>query len=154
MKLQRALWAACATLAAAPILAADYDPIPKAWTTRIDRPGWLSVGAEYCTQSGKCRWVGDDMAGATIGGQAVSGLQACQQLPDAAPCVQARLPVHVLAASPAGVVIVRLAGKNYAVSGTDWYKKLPDGSTIGGPVVVVDGATSLPLQLWMEGRLH
>ena len=143
-----------AMVAASNAVAGDYDPIPRAWSTHIDKPGWLAVGAEYCTQSGKCRWVGEDMVGATIGGQPVIGVQACQQLPDAAPCMQARLPVQVLASSPAGAVIVRLAGRNYAVSGTDWYKKLPDGSILGGPVMVVDGATSLPLQLWMQSRPH
>src|ERR1700688_1021470 len=97
--------------------AADYDPIPKGWNIKINLPGALSVGAEYCTEMGKCQYVGNDIVGFKMGGTAVGGIQGCQSRPDAEPCMRARIPVQVLAASPAGSVIVRLKDKNYAGGG-------------------------------------
>jgi hypothetical protein len=127
---------------------ADYDPIPKGWSIKIDLPGTLSVGAEYCTQLGKCQVVGDDIVGFTIGGTPVRGVQGCQSMRDAEPCMKARIPVQVLAASPAGSVIVRLKGRNYAVGGLQWSKRAPDGSFIGGPVSVISQGVSVPLQMY------
>jgi hypothetical protein len=129
-------------------VAEDYDPIPKGWSIKIGLPGTLSVGAQYCTQMGKCQVVGDDIVGFTIGGTAVGGVQGCQSMPDAEPCLKARIPVEVLAASPAGSVIVRLKGRNYAVSGVQWYKREPNGTLIGGPVSVISQGVSVPLQMY------
>lgn len=126
----------------------SYDPIPEAWNIKIGLPGTLSVGAEYCTQSGECQYVGDDIAGFRIGSTTVGGIQGCQAMPDAKPCLKARIPVEVLASSPAGSVIVRMKGRNYAVSGLQWDKREPDGSFIGGPVSVTFQGVSLPLQLY------
>lgn len=134
-------------------IADDYNPIPAGWNIKIGLPGTLSVGAEYCTQSGKCQWVGDDIVGFSIGGTAVGGIQGCQGMPDASPCLKARVPVEVLAASPNGSVIVRLRGKNYAVSGVQWFKREPDGSFIGGPVSVVYQGASIPLQIYLNRGL-
>jgi hypothetical protein len=135
-------------------LAADYNPIPEGWSIKIGLPGTLSVGAEYCTQMGQCKYVGDDIVGFSIGGSPVGGIQGCQSLPDAEPCLKARIPVQVLAASPAGSVIVRLNGRNYAVSGNQWYKREPDGHFIGGPVSVIQNGVSVPLWLYLHGMLQ
>jgi uncharacterized protein len=142
---------AIAAAQAAPPETKSYDPIPEGWNIKIALPGTLSVGAEYCTQSGKCKYVGDDIAGFRIGQTPVGGIQGCQSLPDAEPCLKARIPVEVLAKSPAGSVIVRLNGQNYAVSGLQWYKREPDGSYIGGPVSVIYQGASVPLQLYRPG---
>lgn len=130
------------------VMAADYDPIPKAWNIKIGLPGTLSVGAEYCTQAGQCKYVGDNIVGFRVGRTPVGGIQGCQMMPDAEPCLKARIPVDVLAVSPAGSVIVRLKGKNYAVGGVQWYKREPDGSFIGGPVSVIYNGVSIPLQMY------
>lgn len=129
-------------------MAADYNPIPKGWSIKIDLPGTLSVGAQYCTEMGKCQSVGNDIVGFAIGGTPVGGIQGCQSMPDAEPCLKARIPVQVLAASPAGSVIVRLNGKNYAVGGVQWYKQEPDRSFVGGPVSVLYKGASMPLQIY------
>jgi len=122
----------------------SYDPIPGGWNIKIDLPGTLSVGAEYCTQSGNCQYVGQGNLGL---------LQVCQETPDAEPCLKARVPVQVLASSPNGSVIVRLNGRNYGVSGVQWEHREPDGSSIGGPVSVIYQGASIPLRLgWQPGR--
>lgn len=139
---------AIAAVQAAPPEAKSYDPIPAAWSIKIGLSGMLSVGAEYCTQSGQCKYVGDNIVGFTIGNTPVGGIQGCQAMPDAEPCLKARIPVDVLAASPAGSVIVRLNGRNYAVSGLQWYKREPDGSFIGGPVSVISHGAVIPLQMY------
>lgn len=132
-------------IGASAAIAEDYNPIPQAWNIKIGLPGTLSVGAQYCTQMGKCVYVGDDIKGFAIGRNPIGGIQGCQQMPDAEPCLKTRIPVDVLAASPAGSVIVRLKGKNYAVGGVQWTEREPDGSFIGGPVTVIDqGASSSP----------
>jgi len=115
----------------------SYDPIPPAWNIKIGLPGTLAVGAEYCTQSGKCDVVG-------------RGLQGCPVMSDAEPCLKARIPVQVLAASRTGVAIVRFHGNNYAVGGLTWYKKEPDGSYIGGPVSVIYQGVSMPFQMYLQ----
>lgn len=130
------------------VLAGDYDPIPKAWSIKIGLPGTLSVGAEYCTESGKCQYVGNDIVGFTVGGSAIGGMQGCQMMPDAEPCLKAKIPVEVLAASPNGSVIVRLNGRNYAVSSPQWNKNEPNESVIGGPVSIIYQGVSLPLQMY------
>jgi hypothetical protein len=122
----------------------SYDPIPAGWSIKIDLPGTLSVGAEYCTQSGNCRYVGEDKAGL---------VQMCQETPDAEPCLKARVPVQVLASSPNGSVIVRLNGRNYGIGGVQWEHREPDGSSIGGPVSVIYQGVSVPLRLgWQPNR--
>ena len=122
----------------------SYDPIPEGWSIKIGLPGTLSVGAEYCTQSGKCQ---------IVGGRNVGLLQECQETPDAEPCLKARIPVEVLASSPNGSVIVRLNGQNYAVGGPQWEHREPDGSFIGGPVSVIYQGANMPLRLgWQPGR--
>lgn len=126
----------------------SYDPMPRAWNIKIGLPGTLSVGAQYCTEFGKCELVGNDIVGFTIGGTAVGGIQGCQNMPDAEPCLKARIPVEVLAMASTGVAIVRLKGKNYAVSGMNWYKQEPDGHYIGGPVSVIYNGVSIPLQMY------
>lgn len=125
----------------------SYDPLPPGWNIKIGLPGTLSVGARYCTESGKCEIVGDDIVGFTVGGTAVGGVQGCQDMPDAELCLKARIPVEILAVARTGVPIVRLKGINYVVSGTSWYKREPDGSYIGGPVSVISQGISIPL--WM-----
>jgi hypothetical protein len=134
-----------------PSFAADYNPIPEGWNIKIGLPGTLSVGAEYCTQMGRCKYVGDNVVGFSIGGTPVGGIQGCQSLPDAEPCLRARIPVQVLAASHANSVIVRLNGRNYAVNGSQWYKREPDGHFIGGPVSIIQNGVSVPLQLYLHG---
>jgi hypothetical protein len=122
----------------------SYDPIPEGWNIKIGLPGTLSVGAEYCTQSGNCQYVGEGNVGL---------IQACQETPDAESCLKARVPVQVLASSPNGSVIVRLNGRNYGVSGVQWEHREPDGSSIGGPVSVIYQGASIPLRLgWQPGR--
>jgi len=128
----------------------SYDPIPPAWNIKIGLPGTLSVGAQYCTESGKCQVVGSDIVGLTIGGTEVGGVQGCQLMPDAEPCLKARIPVEVLVESQSGVAIVRLQDKNYSVSGLSWYKKGSDGSYIGGPVSVIYQGISIPLQMYHQ----
>jgi hypothetical protein len=122
----------------------SYDPIPEAWNIKIGLPGTLSVGAEYCTQSGNCQYVGE-------GNDEL--MQVCQETPDAEPCLRARVPVQVLASSPNGSVIVRLNGRNYGVGGVQWEHREPDGSSIGGPVSVIYHGVSIPLRLgWQPSR--
>ncbi len=41
----------------------DYNPIPPAWSIKINMPGLLSAATEYCTQMGQCAWVGNDVIG-------------------------------------------------------------------------------------------
>lgn len=132
--------------------ASDYDPIPAAWNIKIGLPGLLSVGAEYCTQRGQCKFVGDEIVGFKIGNTPVGGIQGCQPLPDADPCLQARIPVEVLAASRAGSVIIRLNGRKYAVGVLHWYKREHDGSFIGGPVSVISSGKVIPLQFFETSK--
>lgn len=130
----------------------SYDPIPSGWDIKIGLPGKLIVGAEYCTQSGKCKFVGNDIVGLSIGGTAVGGIQGCEMMRDAEACRAAEVPVEVLATNRNGSVIVRLEGKNYAVGGMKWYKPKPesDGSFMGGPVTVIYQGVSMPLQMFLE----
>jgi hypothetical protein len=132
-------------------LAGDYNPIPPAWNIKINLPGTLSVGAEYCTQMGQCKYVGDNIVGFSIGGTPVGGIQGCQSLPDAEPCLRAKIPVFVLVASEAGSIIIRLNGRNYAVGGTQWYKRETNGRCIGGPVSVVNHGVNVPAWLFLHG---
>jgi hypothetical protein len=105
-------------------LANDYNPIPKSWNIKIDLPGILSVGAEYCTESGVCRFVGAAQdcvseppppqdpcrkTGVPLGSNRVSR-KVCH--PSAAPVIE--MTVYVMAESPAGSVIIRVQNKNYA----------------------------------------
>lgn len=122
----------------------SYDPIPEGWNIKIGLPGTLSVGAEYCTQSGNCHYVGEGNVGL---------IQVCQETPDAEACLKARVPVQVLASSPNGSAIVRLNGRNYGVGGAQWEHRGPDGSSIGGPVSVIYQGASIPLRLgWQPSR--
>jgi hypothetical protein len=122
----------------------SYDPVPEAWNIKIGLPGTLSVGAEYCTQSGNCQYVGEGNIGL---------IQVCQETPDAEACLKARVPVQVLASSPNGSVIVRLNGRNYGVGGMQWEHREPDGSSIGGPVSVIYQGVTIPLRLgWQPSR--
>jgi hypothetical protein len=114
----------------------SYEPIPPAWNIKIGLPGILLVGAQYCTQSGKCESVGNDIVGLTIGGTAVGGIQGCQAMPDTEPCLKARIPVEVLAMSPRGSVIVRLHEKNYGVGGQSVY--------------ILYKGVSMPLDLYLK----
>jgi hypothetical protein len=106
------------------VMAGDYDPVPKGWNIRINLPGILSVGAEYCTESGVCHFVGAQQdcvleppppqdpchkRGVPLGSGCVAQ-KVCH--PGAAPGVD--LPVSVLAESLAGSVIVRIQEKNYS----------------------------------------
>ena len=105
-------------------LANDYNPVPKGWNIKIELPGILSVGAEYCTESGVCHFVGAVQdcvlepppphdpcykTGVPLGSRCVSH-KVCH--PSAAPGVE--MPVQVIAESLAGSVIVRVQNKNYA----------------------------------------
>ena len=118
MPVMKTLAAACAlTSLATASLAASYEPVPKGWSRKIDLPGQLLVGSEYRTQDGKCSFVGSDQPDAILTtGTRIPFFQACQMNQRAAPFVAARVPVQVLAKSPAGSVIVRLKGKNYGTS--------------------------------------
>lgn len=73
-----------------PAQSKSYEPIPPAWGIRVDLPEMLTPGAEYCTQDGHCT---------VVDGQHE---QRCREAPESAPCFAARIPVQVLAASPAG----------------------------------------------------
>lgn len=126
----------------------SYDPIPPAWNIKIGLPGILSAGARYCTEFGKCEVVGNDIVGLTIDGNAVDGVKGCQLMPDADPCLKARIPVEILAESPSGVAIVRLKDENYAVTGSTLYRKGPDGSFYQDGVFVIYQGKSIPLQLY------
>jgi hypothetical protein len=126
MKLAKSALLALALSAAVPLssLANDYNPIPKGWNIKIELPGILSVGAEYCTQSGVCHFVGAAQdctveppapqdpchkTGVPLGSNCVPR-KVCQL--SAASGVE--MPVYVLAESQAGSVIVRVQNKNYA----------------------------------------
>lgn len=107
----------------------SYDPIPKAWNTEtIDLPGTLAVGTEYCTQQGECKFVGGEVAGLA---------QTCLETPNAEPCLKARIPVEILVPG-----IVRLNGRNYAVSRNTWNTTEPDGSITGSGVIYHGAAIS------------
>jgi len=126
MQLAKNTLLALASLAAASLsaLANDYNPIPKGWNIKIELPGILGVGAEYCTESGVCHFVGAAQdcvleppppqdpchkTGVPLGSNCVSR-KVCQ--PSAAPGVE--MPVYVIAESAAGSVIIRVQNKNYA----------------------------------------
>lgn len=130
--------------------AGDYEPTPTGWDIRIDLPGVLSVGAEYCTALGKCQTVGDNIVGFSVGGTAVGGVQGCQMMPESEPCIKAEIHVQVLAATHYGSAIVRLNGRNYAVGGLQWHKQEPDGSYIGGPVSVLYQGASIPIMIYEQ----
>ena len=69
---------------AAPRETKSYDPIPEAWSIKVGLSGTLSVGAEYCTESGKCQYVGE--SGVGYRGEFTQG---CLRMPDAEACVKA-----------------------------------------------------------------
>ena len=130
------------------VIADDYDPIPPAWSIKIGLPGLLSVGAQYCTQSGKCTVVGSEIEGFTVGGSKIGGIQGCQMQPDLEPCETAKIPVEVLAMSKNGSAIIRLNNKNYGVGGNNWYKKRQDGEYNGGPILVISNGIRIPLHMY------
>jgi hypothetical protein len=98
------------------VLAHGYNPLPKAWNIKVGLAGTLDVGAEYCTESGRCQQVGNDIVGLSIGGSPVGGIQGCLSMPRAPACLNARIPVEVLVATDLGNAIVRLKGKNYSAT--------------------------------------
>jgi hypothetical protein len=111
----------------------SYDPIPPAWSIKVDLPGMLVPGATYCTENGHCTVVDR------------KDERQCQEMPKSASCLAARIPVQILAMAPTKVVIVRLDGKNYAVSaqddGSTWEN--PNDPSVGGPILVIlNGKTS------------
>jgi hypothetical protein len=134
----------------------SYDPIPAAWSIPMNQPGWLSVGAEYCTQFGGCQTVGEGSNGLPPiplkGGGTAPPSVGCRENPDYPACVGARVPVTLLARSPVGSVIVRMNGRNYAIGGLKWAQERPDGTAIGGPIMVQnpDGEI-LPLHYALRG---
>lgn len=106
-------------MALAPLVcaAASYDPVPPGWSRRIDQPGLILVGGEYCTQDGKCHWVGEAMPEAVYpDGTRIAGIQACNMRQQQPECERARMSVQVLAASPGGSFIVRMNGVNYGTT--------------------------------------
>jgi len=140
----------------APVERPSYDPLPPSWNIQLNRPGWLSVGAQYCTQSGHCKIVGEGPDGLPPiplkdGGTAPPSI-GCRENPDYPPCISARVPVQLLVRSPAGATIFKLEGLNYAVGGLEWAFERPDGTTIGGPIMVenADGEL-LPLHYALRG---
>jgi hypothetical protein len=122
----------------------------------MNQPGWLSVGAQYCTQSGHCQTVGEDPDGLPPiplkdGGTAPPSV-GCRENPDYPACISARVPVQLLARSPAGAIIARLNGKNYGVGGLEWAYERPDGTSIGGPIMVQNpDGEMLPLHYALRG---
>jgi len=117
----------------------SYDPIPSTWSVHINLPGRLGVGARYCTQSGQCKTVGDEIRGFAIGGVPVGGVQGCQTAPETPTCLNAALPVQILAQAPSShVVIVRLDRVNYSVS-PQWWKQEADGQYLCDVCVQVSG---------------
>ena len=126
----------------------------------MNQPGWLSVGAQYCTQSGQCRTVGEGPNGLgqiplKDGGNAPPS-EGCRQNPDYPACIAARLPVTLLARTPmSGAVIVRLNGRYYAVAGLEWAYERADGTSIGGPIMVQNpDGEMLPLHYALRGMTH
>ena len=75
----------------------------------MDVPGWLSVGAEYCTQSRECKTVGEGPDGLDPiplqGGGTAPPSIGCRENPEYAACIAARVPVR--------------NGRNYAIGGLD-----------------------------------
>lgn len=134
----------------------SYDPLPPAWNIPMNQPGWLAVGAQYCTQRGQCQVVGEGPGGLgpipLKGGGTAPPSIGCRENPEYPACVSGRLPVQLLARSAANAVIVKLNGRNYAVGGMEWAYEKPDGTAIGGPIMVQnpDGEI-LPLHYALRG---
>jgi hypothetical protein len=135
---------------------ASYDPLPPSWNIIMNIPGWLSVGAEYCTQQGDCKTLGDGPDGLgpiplKDGGTAPPSI-GCRENPEYPACISARVPVELLARSQSGAVIARMDGRNYAIGGMAWSYERPDGSAIGGPIMITaaDGEV-LPLHNALRG---
>ena len=144
------------TNAAARAARPSYDPIPPGWNIPMNIPGWLSVGAEYCTQSGECKVVGEGSGGLgpipLKGGGTAPPSIGCRENPEYPACISARVPVQLLARAPTGVVIVRLNDRNYAIGGLAWAYERPDGTAIGGPIMVkADDGEFLPLHYALRG---
>jgi hypothetical protein len=135
---------------------ASYEPLPSGWNIPMNIPGWLSVGAQYCTQSGDCKVIGEGPGGLPPipipGGGTAPPSIGCRENPEYALCISSRVPVQLLARSQAGSVIVRMHGRNYAIAGIEWSFERPDGSSIGGPIMVKTDGEILPLQNAMGGR--
>jgi hypothetical protein len=123
-----------------PEVDSSYNPIPPAWSIKINMPGLLSAATEYCglTGRGDCAWVGNDVIG-PHGERCLGDLVGPhgERYPrleqNSETCLKARLPVQVLAISPTtDVSIVRLKGRNYTVAPSNWHKTQlePDGSLV------------------------
>jgi hypothetical protein len=134
--------------------AASYDPVPPAWSIAMNVPGWLSVGAEYCTRRGQCKVVGEELGPIPLGdGRTAPPAIGCRLNPDYPACVSGRMPVQLLArAPPLGSVIVRLQETNYAVGGLTWAVERADGTAVGGPIMLESGGELLPLHYLLTGQ--
>jgi hypothetical protein len=134
---------------------ASYEPLPPAWNISMNIPGWLSVGAEYCTQSGECKVIGEGPGGLPPipmpGGGTAPPSIGCRENPEYPLCISGRVPIQILARSQLGSVIVRMNGRNYAIAGIAWSFERPDGSSIGGPIMVKSDGEILPLQNALSG---
>lgn len=123
----------------------SYDPLPP-WTRVLNRPGWLVPGSEYCTQKGKCQILAAELGAIPIGdGRTAPPQIGCRLNPEYAPCVKGRVEVELLVQSGVrGTVIFRMNGTNYAAINPPWAKEYPDGSSVGGPLMVEENGEILP----------
>ncbi len=135
-------------------LGASYDPLPPNWNVVLNRQGWLSVGAQYCTQRGECKVIGENLGPIPLGdGRTAPPQIGCRVNPDYPACVSGRVPVQLLVQAPGmGPVIVRMNDKNYAVGSPPWAAEKSDGSAIGGPIMVEESGELLPLHYLQTGK--
>lgn len=115
-------------------------------------PGVLSVGARYCTQQGKCETVGAQLGAIPLkdGGSAPAEI-GCRINPEFEACLANRLPVQLLARTPAGSVIARINDRNYAITGQEWALEKSDASAIGGPIMIEVAGELSPLHYELRG---
>jgi hypothetical protein len=119
----------------------SYDPIPNNWK-KIDVPGLLPIETEYCTESGECHFVGEEVPGL---------LNTCQTTPAAERCLKARMPVQILAVSSGGLLIVSLNGRNYSIVLPRSGERLADGSSTADLLVIYHGKT-MTAQAYVESQ--
>ena len=132
----------------------SYDPIPRTWSLVLNRPGWLVVGTRYCTQSGECRVVGEELGAIPLGGGRSAPPQVgCRLNPDHPTCVNGRVLVQLLAqAPPMESIIVKMNGRNFNVANDAWSLEHNDGSAVGGPIMIEERGEWIPLHYLQTGK--
>lgn len=130
----------------------SYDPLPP-WTRVLNRPGWLVPGSKYCTENGKCQILGAELGAIPLGdGRTAPPEIGCSLNPEYAPCANGRVEVELLVQSGVrGTVIFRMNGTNYVAASQPWSKEYPDGSSVGGPLMVEENGEILPYHLLEVG---